>query len=157
MLNLLPRRRFIQTDAVASAVLTFPYLSTSRAAGALSIAFWDHWVPVLNDTLTKPCAVRNGPRRIAMVARTLRSVALSTAVALAFAGTAVAQTPAKPEKPQYGGSLSIGLVYYTVSPLSFDAADWPWKHNQDTGLTYEQLFAADLSKAKRNGGKFPFT
>jgi hypothetical protein len=56
MLNPLPRRRFIQTGAVASAVLTFPYLSTSRAAGAVSIAFRDHWVPGLNDTLTKLCA-----------------------------------------------------------------------------------------------------
>src|SRR5262245_37180019 len=92
-----------------------------------------------------------------MTATTSRSMALAAAMALASASTVWAQTTAKPEKPQYGGSLSIGLVYYTVSPLSFDAADWPWKHNQDTGLTYEQLFAADLSKAKRNGGKFPFT
>ena len=72
------------------------------------------------------------------------------------AAKAAAPTPAAAEKPQYGGTLSIGNVYYTVSPLSFDAADWPWKHNQDTGLTYEQLFAADLSKSKRNGGKYPF-
>ena len=85
--------------------------------------------------------------------------ALALAAALGLAGAAQAQTQAaaKAEKPQYGGALSIGLVYYTVSPLSFDAADWPWKHNQDTGLTYEQLFAADLSKSVRNGGKYPFT
>ena len=73
-----------------------------------------------------------------------RLAALATAALLA-AAPAWAQAPAaKPatEKPQYGGSLSIGNVYYTVSPLSFDAADWPWKHNQDTGLVYEQLFAA---------------
>ena len=83
--------------------------------------------------------------------------ALALAAALGVAGATQAQTPAKAEKPQYGGALSIGLVYYTVSPLSFDAADWPWKHNQDTGLTYEQLFAADMSKSVRNGGKHPFT
>ena len=83
--------------------------------------------------------------------------ALALAAALGVAGATQAQTPAKAEKPQYGGALSIGLVYYTVSPLSFDAADWPWKHNQDTGLTYEQLFAADMSKSVRNGGKYPFT
>ncbi len=91
-----------------------------------------------------------------------RLAALAAAALLAGA-PAWAQAPAaKPaaataaEKPQYGGTLSIGNVYYTVSPLSFDVADWPWKHNQDTGLVYEQLFAADLSKAKRNGGPFPF-
>ena len=83
--------------------------------------------------------------------------ALALAAALGVAGATQAQTPAKAEKPQYGGALSIGLVYYTVSPLSFDAADWPWKHNQDTGLTYEQLFSADMSKSVRNGGKYPFT
>ena len=83
--------------------------------------------------------------------------ALALAAALGLTGATQAQTPAKAEKPQYGGALSIGLVYYTVSPLSFDVADWPWKHNQDTGLTYEQLFAADMSKSVRNGGKYPFT
>ncbi len=60
------------------------------------------------------------------------------------------------EKPQYGGALSIANVYYTVAPLSFDTIDWAWKFNQDTGLVYEQLFAGDLGKAKRNGGKHAF-
>ena len=78
-------------------------------------------------------------------------------VLCALAGPTAAQTAAKAvEKPQYGGSLSIANVYYTISPLSFDSADWAWKFNQDTGLAYEQLFAADLSKAKRNGGKHAF-
>ena len=77
------------------------------------------------------------------------------ALALALAGTTQAQT--KPtEKPQYGGALSIALVTYTVAPLTFDSADWAWKFNQDTGLVYEQLFAADMSKARRNGGKYAF-
>ena len=95
-----------------------------------------------------------------MTQQTLARIARAAAAALALAGAAPAfaqsQATAKAEKPQYGGALRVGLVYYTVSPLSFDAADWPWKHNQDTGLTYEQLFAADLAKAKHNGGKFPF-
>ncbi|HQC96013.1 MAG TPA: hypothetical protein PK306_09935, partial [Aquabacterium sp.] len=43
-----------------------------------------------------------------------------------------------------------------MSPLSFDSADMAWKMNQDTGLSYEQLFVADLSKAKSRGGKYPF-
>lgn len=78
------------------------------------------------------------------------------AAAVAFA-PATAHAQAAAAKPQYGGSLSIGNVYYTVSPLSFDPADWTWKINQDTGLTYETLFVADLSKSISRGGKHPFT
>ena len=77
------------------------------------------------------------------------AVALSLAL---WAGTLRAQA----EKPQYGGSLEIGTVYVTLSALSWDTADWNWKQNHDTGQFYEQLFAADLSKSKRNGGKHPF-
>jgi peptide/nickel transport system substrate-binding protein len=67
------------------------------------------------------------------------------------AGVASAQ-----EKPQYGGTVNIGTVYVTLSALSWDPADWNWKLNHDTGQLYEQLFAADLSKSRRNGGKHPF-
>ncbi|MGQ3301221.1 ABC transporter substrate-binding protein [Reyranella sp.] len=77
---------------------------------------------------------------------------LSGALGLALAGTAHAQQ----EKPQYGGTLEVGTVYVTLSALSFDPADWNWKLNHDTGQFYEQLFAADLSQSKRNGGKYPF-
>ena len=59
-------------------------------------------------------------------------------------------------KPQYGGTLEIGTVYVTLSALSFDPADWNWKLNHDTGNYLEQLFAADLTKSKKNGGKHPF-
>ena len=80
-----------------------------------------------------------------------RTLALAGALALASAGAS-----AQAEKPQTGGTLNIGLVYYTLSPLSWDPADWPWKFGQDTGLMYEQLFAGDLSKAKSRGGKQAF-
>ncbi|MCR5883881.1 ABC transporter substrate-binding protein [Rhizobacter sp. J219] len=89
--------------------------------------------------------------QLTTLARQLRAIALPAALAVA-ATSAFAQAG----KPQYGGQLNIGNVYVTVSPLSPDNADWPWKHNQDTGLVYEQLFAADLTKARRNGGKYPF-
>src|ERR1700745_797929 len=36
------------------------------------------------------------------------------------------------------------------------ARDAEWKHNQRPGGISEQLFAADLSKSKRLGGKHPF-
>ena len=88
---------------------------------------------------------------MANVAATLTTLAVS----LVLAGAAQAQ-PKASEKPQYGGGLSIANAYYTIAPLTFDSADWAWKFNQDTGLAYEQLFAADLSKAKRNGGRHAF-
>jgi ABC-type glycerol-3-phosphate transport system substrate-binding protein len=50
------RRRFLETTAVASAAGVFaPYVRTAHAAGALSVGFWDHWVPAANDVLTKLC------------------------------------------------------------------------------------------------------
>lgn len=49
------RRKFLKTSAATAAALAFPYISTSRAAGSLSVGFWDHWVPGANDTLTKIC------------------------------------------------------------------------------------------------------
>jgi peptide/nickel transport system substrate-binding protein len=69
----------------------------------------------------------------------------------------VTSAPALAQAPQYGGELNIGNVYVTVSPMSADSQDWAWKHSQDTGLAYEQLFAADLGKSKRNGGPNPYT
>ncbi|MCA7086364.1 ABC transporter substrate-binding protein [Cupriavidus sp. DB3] len=85
-----------------------------------------------------------------------RAAAIAAAVALAgmavTAGSAIAQA----EAPKYGGTVEIGSVYPTISALSWDLADWNWKQNYDTGQIYEHLFAADLSKAKRNGGKYAF-
>ena len=88
------------------------------------------------------------PKRLPIV----RAIALAGALAFGSVG-ALAQA----EKPQPGGTLNVGLVYYTLSPLSWDPADWAWKFGQDTGLMYEQLFVGDLSKAKSHGGKLEFT
>jgi peptide/nickel transport system substrate-binding protein len=83
----------------------------------------------------------------------LRVLAGASALSLALAaGPAFAQ--AKLEMPKYGGALEISTVYPTISALSFDSYDWPWKHNHDTGNVYEQLFAADISKTKARGGKY---
>lgn len=75
--------------------------------------------------------------------------------ALAFA-VAASGAVAQAQKPQYGGTLEVGTVYVTLSALSWDPHDWNWKLNHDTGQFYEQLFAADLSKSKRLGGKHSF-
>ena len=83
----------------------------------------------------------------------LRSLASASALGLMLAaGPGLAQT--KMETPKYGGTLEVSTVYATISALSFDSYDWPWKHNHDTGNVYEQLFATDISKAKSRGGKF---
>ena len=57
------------------------------------------------------------------------------------------------EKPQYGGTLEVGTMFVTLSALSWDPHDWNWKLNHDTGQFYEQLFAGDLDKSKKAGGK----
>ena len=79
------------------------------------------------------------------------SIAVIAVASLARRASAQSEQPPKP-----GGTLEIGTVYVTLSALSFDPADWNWKHNHDTGAVYEQLFVADLSKSKRLGGKHPF-
>ena len=76
---------------------------------------------------------------------------IAAAAAITGTSTALAQ-----ERPQYGGSLDIATANYTLSPLSWDPADWAWKTNQDA-LYFDQLFAGDLSKSRRNGGKYRFT
>jgi peptide/nickel transport system substrate-binding protein len=77
--------------------------------------------------------------------------------AAALAGLLAASgASAQAQKPQYGGTLEIGTVYVTLSALSWDPHDWNWKLNHDTGQFYEQLFAADLTKSKRLGGKHSF-
>jgi len=60
-------------------------------------------------------------------------------------------------KPQYGGTLEVGTVFYTLSALSWDPYDWNWKLNHDTGQFYEQMVAGDLDKSVRKGGKYTFT
>jgi peptide/nickel transport system substrate-binding protein len=71
------------------------------------------------------------------------------------AALAVAAAPASAQKPQYGGTLEIVTVNPTLSALSFDPADWAWKTNHDN-LHFETLFAGDLDKSVRRGGKFNF-
>jgi ABC-type glycerol-3-phosphate transport system substrate-binding protein len=49
MKRTISRRRFVAgTTAAAAAVVAAPYVRTAHAAGKLSIAFWDHWVPGAN-------------------------------------------------------------------------------------------------------------
>src|SRR5882724_934107 len=90
---------------------------------------------------------------MSVISTAWRLAAGSAAILLSLAMPASAQSE---PKPQYGGMLEIGTVYVTLSALSFDPADWNWKLNHDTGNYLEQLFAADLSKSVRKGGKHRF-
>ncbi len=85
------------------------------------------------------------------VRRSAVASALGISLAVGAASTAIAQ-----EKPQYGGTLEITSVNRHLSVLTWDPADWNWKNNHDNGQLYEQLFSADLTKARRRGGKHPF-
>ena len=82
--------------------------------------------------------MKSGFRFTAGIGRLALAAGLGLALGSAPLG-ALAQT----EKPQYGGNLSIGMVYVTLSPLSWDPTDWPWKYAQDAGLMHESLMAAD--------------
>jgi ABC-type glycerol-3-phosphate transport system substrate-binding protein len=54
--NKFNRRRFLATTAAASAVtMSAPFIRTSRAAGKISVAFWDHWVPGANKAMEAVC------------------------------------------------------------------------------------------------------
>jgi ABC-type glycerol-3-phosphate transport system substrate-binding protein len=49
----LTRRQFVAATALTSAAMVAaPFVRTARAAGSLSVGFWDHWVPGSNNTLT---------------------------------------------------------------------------------------------------------
>src|SRR3974390_518109 len=49
----LTRRQFVAATTMSSAALiTAPSTRSARAAGTLSIGFWDHWVPDANKTST---------------------------------------------------------------------------------------------------------
>jgi peptide/nickel transport system substrate-binding protein len=79
--------------------------------------------------------------------------AAAVVIAVALPASARAQAP---ETPQYGGTLEVATIFGSLSALSWDHKDWPWKINHDAGTIYEQLLVADLSKAKRNGGPHSF-
>jgi ABC-type glycerol-3-phosphate transport system substrate-binding protein len=46
----LTRRRFLITTAASATLVAMPYVRTSYAAGKLSLAIWDHFVPGANAT-----------------------------------------------------------------------------------------------------------
>jgi ABC-type glycerol-3-phosphate transport system substrate-binding protein len=57
MSNKMTRRGVLKSAAVvaASSALPLPFMHGAFAAGSVSVAFWDHWVPGANDAMTKLC------------------------------------------------------------------------------------------------------
>ena len=51
----LTRRAALKT-AMAGAALPLVHIRTGHAAGKVSVAFWDHWVPEGNEVMKKQCA-----------------------------------------------------------------------------------------------------
>jgi ABC-type glycerol-3-phosphate transport system substrate-binding protein len=50
------RRALIAGAAAGAATLAAPWVRGAHAAGKLTVAAWDHWVPGANDTMTRLCA-----------------------------------------------------------------------------------------------------
>src|ERR1700752_3765179 len=48
------RRRALKL-AAASATLPLVHIRTGRAAGKVTVGFWDHWVPAGNDVMKQQC------------------------------------------------------------------------------------------------------
>lgn len=48
-------RRSALKLAAASTALPLVHIRTGRAAGKVTVAFWDHWVPEGNDVMRKQC------------------------------------------------------------------------------------------------------
>ena len=53
--GLLTRRTVLKTAALATTVLSTPFVRGAHAAGKLSFGTWDHWVPGASEVLRKIC------------------------------------------------------------------------------------------------------
>jgi peptide/nickel transport system substrate-binding protein len=60
------------------------------------------------------------------------------------------------EKVQYGGTLIYTDMYPQINPMSWDSADWNWRHGYDTGYYIEHLMMGDLQKGPRGARLFDF-
>jgi ABC-type glycerol-3-phosphate transport system substrate-binding protein len=67
------RRRALKL-ASASAALPLVHIRTGRAAGKVSVGFWDHWVPDGNEIMKKQCAAFGAAHQIEVQADFITSV-----------------------------------------------------------------------------------
>jgi peptide/nickel transport system substrate-binding protein len=55
--------------------------------------------------------------------------------------------------PQHGGTVTFARV---LNPISWDNAEWQYKHANDTGFYMEHLMSGDLQKGPRGTNEFAF-
>lgn len=87
--NGISRRKALKIGAAAAA-LPLVHIRTAGAAGKLSIAFWDHWVPAGNDAMKRQVAVFSEKHKVDVQADFITSVGnknILTLAAEAQAGT----------------------------------------------------------------------
>ncbi|MBI4763654.1 MAG: ABC transporter substrate-binding protein [Deltaproteobacteria bacterium] len=60
------------------------------------------------------------------------------------------------DPPKYGGTLTIFEIAPGINPMSWDNADWVWKHGYDTGFYMEHLLMGDLRKGPRGTNQYDF-
>ena len=74
------RRRALQIGTAAVA-LPLVHIRTAGAAGKVSVAFWDHWVPTGNDVMKKQVAAWSAKSKVEVQADFLNQSLLPTAAA----------------------------------------------------------------------------
>jgi ABC-type glycerol-3-phosphate transport system substrate-binding protein len=74
------RRKALQIGAAAAA-LPLVHIRTAGAAGKVSVAFWDHWVPTGNDVMKKQVAAWSEKNKVEVQADFLNQSLLPTAAA----------------------------------------------------------------------------
>ena len=67
------RRRALKL-AAASTALPLVHIRTGRAAGKVSVGFWDHWVPEGNAVMAKQCAAFGAAHQVEVQADFITSV-----------------------------------------------------------------------------------
>ena len=67
-------RRNALKFATASATLPLVHIRSGRAAGKLSVGFWDHWVPEGNEIMKQQCAAFGAAHQVDMQVDFITSV-----------------------------------------------------------------------------------
>jgi len=76
------RRTALKLGA-ASAALPLVHIRTGHAAGKVSVAFWDHWVPEANEVMKKQCAAFAAKNQVEVQADFITSVGLKNILTIA--------------------------------------------------------------------------
>jgi ABC-type glycerol-3-phosphate transport system substrate-binding protein len=81
-------RRTALRVGVAAAALPLVHIRTGRAAGKVSIGFWDHWVPAANDVMKQQCAAFSQAHQVEVQADFITSVGSKNLLTIAAEGAA---------------------------------------------------------------------